>query len=160
MKARRTLTFKMVLYVLLTILPVNVFLIYLAKTTQDVTRETVQVSLENIANVYMAQVERRMEIINSFVWLLGDSDRNLKAISEETDRDTYYIAAIGLRQTLNSHMLSYEDAEGYFFFSDLVESGMAPMWFRFSRTRTAFPSSARHLADTAPAYPAPTMIAS
>lgn len=125
MKARRTLTFNMVLYVLLTILPVNVFLIYLAKTAQDVTRETVQVSLENIANVYMAQVERRMENINSFVWLLEDSDRNLKAISEETDRDTYYIAAIGLRQTLNSHMLSYEDAEGYFFFSDLVESGMA-----------------------------------
>ena len=125
MKKRQTLTFKMVLYVLITILPVNVFLIYLAKTAQDVTRTTVQANLDNIANVYMDQVERRMENINSFIWLLEDSDRNLKVISEEADRDTYYIAAMGLRQTLDSHILSYEDAEGYFFFSDLVESGMA-----------------------------------
>ena len=125
MRKKQTLTFKMVLYVLLTILPVNFFLIYLATTARKISYSTAHSSMENVARVYVEQAERRMENINSFIWSLEDADQNLKTIGEETDRDRYYIAAMGLRQTMNTHMLSYKDADGYFFYSELTEEGMA-----------------------------------
>lgn len=124
MKRKRSLTLKLLLGVLLTILPVNCFMLFQAHTAQQVTGETVKASLSNTARVYISQMETHMENINSFIWLLEESDGDLKRLSELTDWDYYYIAAMGLRQTLNRHMLSYGDADAYFFYSDHVESGM------------------------------------
>lgn len=83
MRIRHSLTFKIILGVVLTILPVNLFMIFLAKTSQDVTADTARASMANTARVTLNRLEAGMENINSFIWLMENSDANLKAIAEK-----------------------------------------------------------------------------
>lgn len=80
--------------------------------------------MANTARITMNRLEASMENINSFIWLMENSDANLKAIAELTDHDAYYIAGIGLRQAMDQHMLSYGDADAWFFYSENVGEGM------------------------------------
>lgn len=114
----------MILVVVALILPLNVYGLYSAARSQEVIVEQALNGMQNIANIYMNDMEAKMMTINNFILELEEQNQDLRDIAAAEYRDSYYISAMGLRDVLNTHIASYDDADLYFFYSEAMEHGM------------------------------------
>ena len=121
---KNSLSIRMILVVIASILPLNIYALYSAARSQEVIIEQTVNSMHNIVNIYMNDIEGKMMTINNFILELEEQDKNLEDIVRAQYWDNYYISAMGLRDTLNTHIAVYDDADLYFFYSEDMEHGM------------------------------------
>ena len=121
---KNSLSIRMILVVIALILPLNIYALYSATRSQEVIIEQTVNSMHNIVNIYMNDIEGKMMTINNFILELEEQDKNLEDIVRAQYWDNYYISAMGLRDTLNTHIAVYDDADLYFFYSEDMEHGM------------------------------------
>lgn len=121
---KNSLSIRVILVVVALILPLNIYALYSAVRSQEVIIEQTVNSMHNIANIYMNDIEVKMMTINNFILELEERDKNLEDIARAQYWDNYYISAMGLRDTLDTHIAVYDDADLYFYYSEAMEHGM------------------------------------
>lgn len=123
-KKRKSISFRIILVIVLLIFPMNIYMLYSARRSQDIIIEHTTTSMKNIANLYVSELEARVQSINNFILDIEQGDRNFSDICNAEYRDNYYIAGMGLRETMEKHMATYHDADTYFFYSEDMQHGM------------------------------------
>lgn len=121
---KRSLAFKLVWTVMILTFPINIFLTYYAKQSQDVIVKDVKMNISSMADIYINEIDNNIRSINTFIMNLEESDANLLDILDSQDWDKYFISALGLRETMNAQMTVRRDANCYFFYDNRMEHGM------------------------------------
>lgn len=119
-----SLTVKIILIVVVLVFPVNAFLLYYAQRSQAVILENENNNTQNIARLYMNDLESRIRSINNYIVSIEGSDENVGRLVSEQNWDDYYISAMGLRNSLDDHMTISQDADCYFFYLPERAHGM------------------------------------
>lgn len=122
--AAGTLSFRIILAIIVLILPLNIYTVYSAGTYQNIIIDQTKTSMENLANLYAGEVEARTKTINTFIAEIEESNADFRDISNAEQWDYYYISAIGLQNVLDEHMTLYRDGDMFFFYSGRMEHGL------------------------------------
>ena len=123
-KIVHTLSFQIVFIIIVLILPLNIYTFYSTGAYQNVIIDQTRTNMENLANLYVNELEDRVRSINNFIAEIEEADTDFSDISKAEEWDYYYISAMGLRNTLNKHMTLYGDGDAFFFYSSAAEHGM------------------------------------
>lgn len=123
-KKRTSISFRIILIIVVLIFPMNIYMLYSAKRSQEIIIEHTVTSMKNIANLYVSELESRVKSINNFISYLEQRDPNFSEVCKAEQRDYYYIAGLGLRAAMEEHMSTYNDADAYFFYSENMQHGM------------------------------------
>lgn len=121
----KNLSFKIILVIVILLFPMTCYMIYSAEKSQEIIIGHTITNMENIANLYLNELEDDIESINVFVMNMEQNDQNLLILSDQSDRDTCYIAAIGVLLTMREHMAVKKDADLYYFYSEFLGEGMS-----------------------------------
>lgn len=123
-KKRRSISVMIVGIIVLLILPMNIYMLYSAQRSQEIILEHTENNLENLANLYISDLQAQVESINNYMIDLEKNNVFLADITKLTDWDYYYIAGLGLRQNFEDHMATSKDANFYFYYSETMNHGM------------------------------------
>lgn len=123
-KKRNSLAFKLVLIVAVFTFPINIFMAYYAKQSQNVIVKDAQMAVSSMAEFYMNDVEHDIQSLNSFFLNLEESDISLSNIIDCREWNDYYISGLGLRESMSSQMTVRGDANCYFFYYPKMDHGM------------------------------------
>lgn len=124
MKKKCSISFLIVFIIILLILPMNIFMLYSAYRSQEIILEHTQMNMENMANLYINELQLKIESVNNYVADLEKRNVFLEDITQSDNWDYYYIAGMGLRQNMNEHMVTSKDADMYFYYSETMQHGM------------------------------------
>ena len=123
-KKRCSIAVMIVCIIILLIFPMNVYMLYSAHRSQEIILEHTETNLENLANLYISELQAKVESANNYIATLEKSNEFLSDITKLEDWDYYYIAGMGVRQNMEDHMVTSKDANLYFYYSKKMEHGM------------------------------------
>ncbi len=113
-----TLTFKVLLLIILFVLPVNILLIFSTKTTTDELYKQVDMSLKNVTDLYVNTLDLGMKNADYYLYNAYTSNPDFITLVETTDELQYLNAKYRCIQSMQQEISSNELCDAYFFYPE------------------------------------------
>lgn len=106
---------KIIVVIILSILPLNLLVIVSIAKSIAVIEDQARLSMENVANLYVRQLDNRIFSINYYFYDLYERDADFIRLTGQLRDDAYVIAQTAVAQKFRTHIETTNSADGYFF---------------------------------------------
>ena len=113
-----TLTFKVLLLIVLFVLPINVLLIFSTNTTMEELYKQVDMSLENVTNLYVNTLDLGMENADYYLYSSYTGNTDFVTLCQTTDEVRYKNAEYRCIQNMQQEIASNEMCDAFFFYPE------------------------------------------
>lgn len=116
-----SITFKVIVIIIILVLPLNILSIDATQRSKHEIIQQTKLSLQNVVDTYMTQLNSRMENADYFMFDLRNNDTNCLILLSGKGNDQYKSAKIRLANKLNTQMELYDRVSTYYFYINRIK---------------------------------------
>ena len=113
-----TLTFKVLLLIILFVLPINILLIFSVKTTTKELYKQVDLSLKNVTDLYVNTLDLGMKNADYYLYSAYTGNADFITLCETSDELRYLNAKYRCTQNMQQEIASNDMCDAYFFYPE------------------------------------------
>lgn len=113
---RKSISTKVMLIILILVLPINMLAITLSNVAIDVMTEQAKISVSNVMENYITNLQHRMENTGYLLWSMKNEETYGTILSRQEETEEYLSAKVKFYHKFQKNMLLGNGADGYFFY--------------------------------------------
>ena len=112
-----SITIELIVIIILLILPLNILVIQSTQQAQQVIIEQAGLSAQNVSNLYMNELDSRMNSVDTYLFSYADTDPNFLILRDQAFDSNFERAWYLYFQKINAQTNYYRDADAYFVYA-------------------------------------------
>ena len=131
------LSFKVAMVIFIIIFPLNILAIYSTSNTMEAIKEQVQLSTQNILDVYVNNLDTRMKRADYYMFDLYNNDTDFIMLRKQSGDTDYLNARFRCMNKFGNEISINQEANGYFVYLPKIEECVLQIDSSYNRNKVA-----------------------